>query len=500
MSGVGKTLLVAALCRILRQDGYRVAPFKSQNMALNSFITPDGLEIGRAQAMQAEAAGIAPSVLMNPILLKPTSDIGSQVIVNGEVRCTMSAKEYFQYKTSLIPDIQKAFEALQKTYDIVIIEGAGSPAEINLKQNDIVNMGMAAMADAPVLLVGDIDRGGVFAQLYGTILLLEEEEKKRIRGMIMNKFRGDPSILKPGIVMLEEKLGIPVTGVIPYMHLDLDDEDSLSERFCAKGSQAVIMITVIRFPRISNFTDFAPLEAVEGISVVYVHTLAQLKSPDLVILPGTKNTIEDLLWLRQSGLAAAVQKLAAEGIPVFGICGGYQMMGEMLSDPEGTEGGKPGVCLRGLGLLPIATEFCLDKVRTLTEGIFCINDGVFAPLDGCCYEGYEIHMGNTYLLTKPLFSDSNAEKRDGKPCMLPKQSKSLQGVVLGNCCGTYVHGVFDRAEACRGLIRVLAAKKGIRAEQMSMIDRKEHKEQEYDRLAEQVRAHLNMREIYQIFL
>ena len=270
MSNAGKSLLAAGLCRIFKQDGYRVAPFKSQNMALNSFITKEGLEMGRAQVMQAEAAGIAPSVLMNPILLKPTNDVGSQVIVNGEVLGNMSARDYFKYKKKLVPDIMKAYNALATENDIIVIEGAGSPAEINLKSDDIVNMGMAKMAKAPVLLVGDIDRGGVFAQLIGTVMLLEEDEKKMVKGLIINKFRGDKTILDPGVDMLEERSGIPVVGVAPYLNIQVEDEDSLTERFETKRSVDLIDIAVIRVPRISNFTDFNPLESIPGVSLRYV--------------------------------------------------------------------------------------------------------------------------------------------------------------------------------------------------------------------------------------
>lgn len=300
MSNVGKSLLTAGLCRIFKQDGYRVAPFKSQNMALNSYITEEGLEMGRAQVMQAEAAGVAPSVAMNPILLKPTNDVGSQVIVNGEVIGNMKAREYFAYKKKLIPDIMKAFEKLSDEYDIIVIEGAGSPAEINLKADDIVNMGMAKLADAPVLLVGDIDRGGVFAQLIGTVMLLEEEERARIKGLIINKFRGDKTILDPGIGMLEERTGIPVVGVAPYLHIQVEDEDSLTERFSGSQEAGLIDIAVIRLPRIANFTDFNPFENMEGVSLRYVGNVSDLKNPDMIILPGTKSTMEDLRWLRLS--------------------------------------------------------------------------------------------------------------------------------------------------------------------------------------------------------
>ena len=312
MSNAGKSLIAAGLCRIFHQDGYRVAPFKAQNMALNSFITREGLEMGRAQVMQAEAAGIAPSVRMNPILLKPTNDTGSQVIVNGEVLGNMDARAYFAYKKNLIPAVMDAYNSLAAENDIIVIEGAGSPAEINLKDDDaFVNMGMAKLAKAPVLLVGDIDRGGVFAQLIGTVELLDEDERELVKGLIINKFRGDKTILDPGIVMLEEKAGIPVVGVAPYLNIEVEDEDSLTERFSGNQEVGLIDLAVIRVPRISNFTDFNPFERMPGVSLRYVQNVHELKNPDMIFLPGTKNTMEDLLWMRQNGLEAAVLKAAA---------------------------------------------------------------------------------------------------------------------------------------------------------------------------------------------
>ena len=322
MSNAGKSVLAGGLCRVLRQDGYKVTPFKSQNMALNSFITREGLEMGRAQVMQAEAAGIEPLAAMNPILLKPTNDTGSQVIVNGRVKGVMPAAEYYRRKKELIPCILEAYESLKKQFDVIVIEGAGSPAEINLKENDIVNMGLAKMVDAPVLLAGDIDRGGVFAQIVGTIALLEEDERRRVKGTIINKFRGDKEILKPGLRMLEERTGIAVRGVIPYFHLDIDEEDSLTSRFEKKQSAGLIDVAVVRLPRISNFTDFAPLECLEEVSLRYVSSAEEFKNPDAVLLPGSKNTMEDLLWLRQSGLEAKILQHAKKGGVVFGICGG----------------------------------------------------------------------------------------------------------------------------------------------------------------------------------
>ena len=324
MSNAGKSLIVAGLCRIMKQDGYKVAPFKSQNMALNSYITEEGLEMGRAQVMQAEAAGIKPSVLMNPILLKPTNDVGSQVIINGEVLGNMSARDYFAYKLKLLPMIKETFEKLSEGIDIIVIEGAGSPAEINLKENDIVNMGLAKLVDAPVLLVGDIDRGGVFAQLLGTMMLLEEEEQERVKGLIINKFRGDKTILDSGIDMLEERSGIKVVGVVPYMNVVIEDEDSLSSKL-NKKEQGLIDIAVIRFPRISNFTDFDVFDSYQEVSVRYVTSVEELGNPDMILLPGSKNVVGDLKWIRQNGLESAVKKKEKECI-LFGICGGYQML------------------------------------------------------------------------------------------------------------------------------------------------------------------------------
>ena len=279
MSNAGKSLLCAGLCRIFRQDGYRVAPFKSQNMALNSFITADGGEMGRAQVVQAEAAGIPPDVRMNPILLKPTTDVGSQVIVNGKVLGNIRAKDYYKRKLEFVPDIMEAYRSLEEEFDVIVLEGAGSPAEINLKQDDIVNMGMAKLADAPVLLVGDIDRGGVFAQLYGTVALLEPDERARIKGTIVNKFRGDVSILEPGIKQLEDLCGVPVAGVVPYLHVDIDDEDSLTERFHTSSQRKLIDVAVIRLPRISNFTDFSPFERYENVSLRYVGKTEDRRAP-----------------------------------------------------------------------------------------------------------------------------------------------------------------------------------------------------------------------------
>jgi len=483
MSNVGKSLLTAGLCRIFKQDGYRAAPFKSQNMALNSFITAEGLEMGRAQVMQAEAAGFIPMVCMNPVLLKPVSPTGSQVIVNGEVVGNMSAKEYFAYKKQLIPEIQKAFRKLEEYADIIVIEGAGSPAEINLKQDDIVNMGLAEMVDAPVLLAGDIDRGGVFAQLLGTLMLLTDSERERVKGLIINKFRGDQSILDPGIKMIEDRGKIPVTGIVPYMELSLEDEDSLTERFSDKA-EGLIDIAVIRYPRISNFTDFNVFERMPGVTVRYVDSVSRLRHPDLIFLPGSKNTMGDLKWMRGNGLEAAVKKQAEE-VPVFGICGGYQMLGYRIDDPDDVEEGGS---IRGMELLPVATVLEKKKKRSQTEGVIGKVKGTFHMLSGCGFKGYELHMGRTVNIEAPADAMGENGKDTGDRTVISAENKNIYG--------SYVHGLFDRGNIADIMVQALAEKKGITMEEGVSEDYQSFKEKQYDKLADTLRRSLNMEEIY----
>ena len=472
MSNAGKSLLAAGLCRIFRQDGYRVAPFKSQNMALNSFITKTGAEMGRAQVVQAEAAGIEPDVRMNPILLKPTTDVGSQVIVNGQVQGNMRAMEYYRRKREFIPAVMEAYNSLAQEYDIIVIEGAGSPAEINLKATDIVNMGLAELVDAPVLLVGDIDRGGVFAQLYGTIALLEPQEQQRIKGTIVNKFRGDRAILQPGIDILEKICGVPVAGVIPYTHVDIDDEDSLSTRLHTGDGRKDIDIAVVKLPRISNFTDVSPLERFESVSVRYIERPDQLHQPDMILLPGTKSTIADLLWLRQSGLEAAICQQAARGCIVFGICGGYQMLGASVRDPLGVE--AAGVTeIKGMGLLPMDTVFQGEKVQQQTSGVFGEIPGALHSLSGMKYTGYEIHMGRSQQQLAPLVNQ-------------------------GNVYGSYIHGIFDGAGIAQAVIGDLAARKGIDPGTLTVFDPERYKQEQYDKLADAVRGGLDMDFVYKV--
>lgn len=483
MSNSGKSFITAGLCRVFKQDGYKVAPFKSQNMALNSYITKDGLEIGRAQAMQAEAAGIAPTVEMNPILLKPTSNIGSQIIVNGEVRGNMKAYDYYNYKNDLMPQVMASFNKLSEAYDIIVIEGAGSPAEINLRDNDLVNMGMAKAAKAPVLLAGDIDRGGVFAALYGTIKLLDEDEQSMIKGLIVNKFRGDVSILEPGLRMIEEKAGVPVMGVIPMENIDLDDEDSLSDRLNAVDVGKGIDIAVIRLPHISNFTDFSPFERMENVSLRYVHNKHKLGNPDLIILPGTKNTMDDLEWLRTSGLEAMILKKSSQGVPVIGICGGFQMLGESLEDPHNVEHGGT---MRGMGLLNAKTIFEEQKTRTQICGKVKNAGGFFNGIQDMDVTGYEIHMGICENLGD---CETVIALEDGRIDALSNKDYTV--------FGSFLHGIFDSPGVVEAIVRKMMADKGIDSTGLTF-DLEAYKEEQYDKLGELVRKSLDMKKIYEI--
>ena len=481
MSNSGKSFVTAGLCRVFRQDGYRVAPFKSQNMALNSYITKEGLEIGRAQAMQAEAAMIEPTHWMNPILLKPTSNMGSQVIVNGEVYDNLSAQEYYKMKDSLAPEVMKAFNHLAAENDIVVIEGAGSPAEINLAENDIVNMGMAKMAKAPVILVADIDRGGVFASAYGTVKLLPQEDQDRFCGIVINKFRGDVEILKPGLKMLEDLTGKPVLGVLPMEKIDVDDEDSLSDRLNQKEIQEGIDVAVIRLPHISNFTDFSVFELIKGVSLRYVTDKRELGEPDLILLPGTKNTMADMEWLIENGLEAAIIRQSRR-CRIIGICGGFQLLGRELHDPEGVEHGGD---MRGLGLLDLATTFQGDKTRTRIQGTFSEDHNLY-HLENRVVEGYEIHMGTTENLG------------DAVPILTLEDGRTDAYMTPdGRIWGSYLHGIFDNEELVFGLVHEIMKEKGIdpEADELSIA---EYKEIQYDKLADLIRNNMDMDKIYRI--
>jgi adenosylcobyric acid synthase len=477
MSNAGKSIICAALCRIFSQDGYRVAPFKSQNMALNSYVTCDGLEMGRAQAVQAQAAGRVPSADMNPILLKPTSDVGSQVILNGRPIGDMTAREYYGKKRQLVPDIMAAYERLSGDNDIIVVEGAGSPAEINLKSDDIVNMGLAAMLDAPVLLVGDIDRGGVFAQLYGTVALLEDNEKKRIKGTIINKFRGDAAILGNGLDVLENLTNVPCLGVVPYLDVDIEDEDSLGNGLVGRSACGAAVkdvdIAVIRLPRISNHTDFDCFGRFPGVSLRFVSGVGELGSPDCIVLPGTKSTGSDLLWMRANGIEAAVKKHGNAGKPLIGICGGMQMLGVRLVDQVGGRTRQ----LEGMGLLDLDTRMAADKTLRQVSGSVSGLVGDYAAFNNHAFDGYEIHMG-----------ESRHAGKDIAPGAIVQE---------GNVLGTYVHGIFDSGFD-EALVRLLYGKKGLHYVSDGEFDREAHKQRQFDLLADGVRGALDMERIYWI--
>jgi len=516
MSSAGKSFIVTALCRIFSNLGYRVAPFKSQNMALNSGVTFDGKEMGRAQIVQAEAARTIPDVRMNPILLKPNSDIGSQVIVMGKPVGNMNARDYYEYKQQLIPVIKEAFHSLENEYDVIIVEGAGSPAEINLKENDIVNMGLAKMLDIPVLLVGDIDLGGVFAQLFGTLLWLDDEEKDYIKGLIINKFRGDVTLLESGIRMLEDRCQKDVIGVVPYCNAGIDEEDSVTVDLkviaildrvnklddynedhednlkdncksdytgdSLKNEEFTLLIDVIRLPHMSNFTDFTPLKRVQGVTLRYITEIPE-KNADMIIIPGTKSTISDMNWMKKSGISEYVKSLNGR-VPIMGICGGNQILGKSISDPEGIEGGG---FSEGLGLLNHTTILGSEKILRKAFGTVICDEGFFKCLDKAEYEGYEIHCGQT-------------------------DEKGYSGDVFG----TYIHGIFDKADVTKPLIKALIHRKYLSRYNSNGIhllsdvlvaekkilggisDYRDVKESEYDKVALTVKNSINMEMLYKI--
>ncbi len=486
-SHAGKSILVAALCRIFRQDGYHVAPFKSQNMSLNSFVTPEGGEIGRAQAVQAEAAGIPPSVDMNPILLKPEADSRSQVVLMGKPHATISAVEYYDLKAELWPYVTSTLDRLSKAYDVVVIEGAGSPAEVNLSQSEIVNMRVARYANAPVLLVGDIERGGVFASLVGTMALLEPEERSLVRAFVINKFRGDASILEPGLRMLEKRTGVPVAGIILWFDdIYIAEEDALGlppNRLCSEGDG--VRVVVIQLPHLSNFDDFDPLSKEARVSFKYVSSAEELDGADLIILPGSKTTMSDLAWLRCQRIDTAILEQHKRGAFVIGICGGYQMLGETILDPNGVESPVPEE--RGLGLLPISTTFLETKRTTQVKGKVANGAGLLANARGATLEGYEIHMGISH----------------GRPDLVPFsiQKDGLQGDsegamdLEGRVLGTYIHGLFNSMSLRQTMLKNIAAarNKPLLPEAPSI-----NKDAEYDKLAALVRSSLNMDLVYEI--
>ncbi len=494
-SHVGKSVLVAALCRIFVRDGYRVAPFKSQNMALNSYVTKDGGEMGRAQVVQAEAACIDPTVDMNPILLKPTGNATSQVIVLGKPVGNLSAQQYhLDYGPKAIQIVEEALTRLRDTCDIVVIEGAGSPAEVNLQEHEIVNMRIARMADAPVLLVADIDKGGALASVVGTLELVTDDDRDRIAGFIINKFRGDLSLFQPAVDFLEKKTGKTVFGVVPYFQgFRIQEEDTVSEERCAVeeiGDVDWLDIAVIHLPHISNFTDFDPLEDEPDVRLSYVGRGNRLSNPDLIIIPGSKNTIEDLYYLKRSGLAARITELNRSGTPVIGICGGFQMLGSDLKDPLHTESEIPQ--MEGLGLLNMSTTFYLEKVTTQVEAEVAGEGNLLSGTKGLRVAGYEIHMGKTEL-APGAYPAIRILESSGKKTDAPDGAVSRDGTVFG----TYIHGIFDSDQFRRQILNNLRSKKGY--EPLSPADSipaLEQRSKDLDKLAAVVRGSLDMEKIY----
>jgi len=490
-SSVGKSLLTTGLCRIIMQDGYTVAPFKSQNMALNSYITKNGLEMGRAQVVQAEAAGIEPNVEMNPILLKPTSDKKSQVIINGKVHENMDFINYHALKPKLKSMLSKTYESLSDKYEYVILEGAGSPAEINLREGDIVNMGMAELSNSPVILIGDIDKGGVFAFLTGTMMLLKQEERARVKGVIINKFRGDKKILEPGLKMLEDIIKVPILGVVPYMDVDIEDEDSVSERLNKVVNSGEVDVAVIRLPRLSNYTDYNAFSLEKSITLRYVNKVSELGNPDIIILPGSKNTIEDLMYLKSIGMDEKIVRHAKSKKAVIGICGGYQMLANSLNDPFHAESSIDSIS--GLGLLDMEVVFKKEKTTTQAIGKVISNKGLFKGLKGCSLEGYEIHMGaNTF--GDNIVSCIEVNARTGEDVHVMDGVSNKQG----NVFGSYMHGIFDNGTFLRGIINNIRQKKGYSNDNSPQVSFAEYKQKEYDKLADILRNSLDMDKIYKI--
>ena len=483
-SSVGKSVLVTALCRIFKQQGITVAPFKAQNMSLNSFVTADGGEIGRAQAVQAEAAGISPTVEMNPVLLKPETDSRAQVVIRGKPFTTTSAASFPHLKAHLWNTITESIDRLRRAYDLIVIEGAGSPAEINLKDRDLVNMKVALYCNSPVLLAADIDRGGMFAALLGTLELLDLEEKERVKAFIVNKFRGDLSLLRPGLDWLEARTGVPVAGVVPFyrdIHIAEEDSMALERRRVLKNRRDFELdIVVIALPHIANFDDFDPLEREPKVRLRYVEANDALGKPDLIIIPGSKATVADLGFLRDQGRAQEITNAAIAGIPIIGICAGFQMLGDVIDDPEHVESENSRTS--AMGLLPVITRFQTDKATHQVQARAIAGFGLLAKAKGMTLSGYEIHMGHTESRTNHPFL---IEQRSRKSCADCDGALSADG----NIVGTYIHGLFHNDDFRRAILNELAERKG---KVLALDSSTFSTDEQYDRLAAHVRTHLNM--------
>jgi adenosylcobyric acid synthase len=487
-SSVGKSVLAAAFCRIFYQEGYLVSPFKAQNMALNSFVTAAGGEMGRAQVVQAQAAGVEPDVRMNPILLKPSGPSGSQVVIMGQSQGNVTALRYHgEYQRMTWPSVQNALHSLLDEYEIVVIEGAGSPAEVNLKSNDIVNMRVALEANSPVLLVADIDRGGALASVVGTLELVEPNERAMIKGIIFNKFRGELALLQPALDFIAERTGIPVVGVVPYFKIRIPDEDSVALNESAEKPPISLSeqldIAVVRFPYISNFTDFDALQDEQDVSVRYVTEVENLGKPDLIILPGSKNTLADLRFLHESGLGQQISALCEDNVPLIGICGGYQMLGRTVMDPLHTESELEEVL--GLGILPMVTEFYPQKHTVQSTGTILSNRDFFKACTGETVVGYEIHMGRSTLDEgqSPLFNLTS----NGVPY--------ADGLQAGNCYGTYLHGIFDNDSLRTSLLVWLWQRRGRCRSVEATLSQAALRESAFNELADLVRKSVDLERI-----
>lgn len=481
-SGAGKSLIVTALCRIFYKDGYKVSPFKAQNMALNSYITSEGKEMGRAQVVQAEAANIIPSADMNPILLKPSSKNKIQIIIQGKSIGNMSGIEYNENKKNFIPNLKESYSKIEKNADIIVLEGAGSPAEINIKQEDLSNMAMARLVDAPVLLVADIDRGGVFASIYGTIMLLKEEDRKRIKGIIINKFRGNVEVLKSGFEIIQNLTGVKTLGVIPYADIDLEDEDSISEKYKSykinKETENKIKISVIKLKHLSNITDIDAFSIYEDVEIKFIKERSELGNEDIIIIPGSKNTIDDLKYLKESGIAEEIIKNSTKDIIIFGICGGFQILGRKIKDPYHIEGDIEE--LAGLALLDIETIMEKEKTMIQYKGKMKVKDGMLKDLDNLEIKAYEIHQGLSKGNEKNLTFDER-----------------VIFVNKDNIIGTYLHGIFDNKDFTNTLLNQIREKKGLKKIENTMTY-EEYKQKQFDKLEKLVRDNLNIKEIYDI--
>ena len=479
-SGVGKSTVATALCRYYRNKGFKVAPFKALNISLNSYVTEDGLEMGRAQVVQAEACELKPMAYMNPVLLKPSGNNKTQVIVNGKVHSMVNSYKYKELNKELKKVVKETFDKFSKDYEVMILEGSGSCAEINLRETDIANMSMAKSADADVILVADIDRGGVFASVVGTLMLLEENERKRVKGVIINKFRGNVDYFKDAMTQLEEIINIPVLGVLTYFKLDIEDEDSVTERI-KNNKIEDLDIAIIRLPHMSNFTDFNSLEILDGVSVRYVENISDISEPDLVIIPGTKNTINDLRVIKKNGLFNKIIELKNKGTMILGICGGYQMLGDNIMDTQGVEGEI--TTEEGFGFLSIDTIFNNEKITQQTKGYIKNSCDVLSKCVGINVYGYEIHNGITKV-------------KDKGQVFIENEHGHIQGSFKDNVLGTYLHGIFDEGDFLNTFINSLRINKGINILDKELIDYKQYKLNQYDELAKLFEENINLNRIF----